>query len=287
MDRSPFDWAAEEPLGDRPPDMSSVAGIFDLTGRTAVITGAASGQGRSAAMVLSSAGARLFLGDVDVPGVEETAGLVAGAGGQAVAVRTDVSKRPDVQALIDRAVTESGKVDVMANVAGIPFEKLLLDTTEEELDRVLAINMKGVFYGCQAAMKVMMEQQSGSIINISSGIIDGNGSPYGAYGISKAGVAMMTRFVAKEAGAYGVRANCVAPGLIDTPFLDRMFQGADGSVDLDTRQAYTERIRSTSPLGMVGTPDHIAHAILWLASDASEFVTGQIIRPNGGNSTPW
>ncbi len=265
-----------------------VTKLFDLSGRTAVLTGAASGQGRSTAMVLAKAGAKVVAGDVDLKGVEETARMVEDTGGRAIAVKADVTRRADMDALVQRAVTEFGRVDIMGNIAGVPFEKLIVDTTEADLDRILAINLKGVVFGCQAAMKVMMRQRSGNIVNISSGIIDTyGGSPYGAYGVSKAGVAMLTKILAKEAAPYGIRVNCVAPGLIDTPFLDKMFAQATGTLDTERKAAYMERVRGTSPLGMIGRPEDIAQSVLYLASDAAAFMTGQILRVNGGNSMPW
>jgi 3-oxoacyl-[acyl-carrier protein] reductase len=247
---------------------------FRLDGRVAVVTGAASGIGRATVIALSEAGAHVVAADVDEAGLKETAAL---APGQCVTVPTDVSRQADVDAAVERAVTEFGKLDVMANVAGIIVNNRIADTTEAELDRVLGVNLKGVLFGCQAAMRAMTG--GGSIINMASAAIDQPAPGLVSYAISKAGVAMLTRVAAQEGGRAGIRVNAVAPGFVLTPMTRR---GGE-----ERTAAVSEQMRRISPLGAVGQPEDIAAAVLYLASDASAFVTGQILRPNGGTAMPW
>jgi 3-oxoacyl-[acyl-carrier protein] reductase len=247
---------------------------FRLDGKVAVVTGAASGIGRATAAVFSDAGARLVLADVDETGLEQTANMVA----EAVLVRTDVSKKADVDALVQRAVDHFGALDVMANIAGVLLYRSLMDTDETDLDRVLAVNLKGVFFGCQAALRVMGERGGGSVVNMASAAIDQPGSRVAAYSISKAGVAMTTRIAALDGGPLGVRVNAVAPGFIVTPMTQRD--------DPDQMESVVNAVRAGTPLRTTGEPTDIANAVLYLASDASRFVTGHIIRANGGIAMP-
>jgi 3-oxoacyl-[acyl-carrier protein] reductase len=212
--------------------------------------------------------------------------LIEKDGGTAWAVQTDVSRAAEVDALVARAVDETGRLDIMGNVAGIMHESMVVETTEADLDRVLGINLKGVFFGCQAAARVMSEQGSGSIINMASGAIDTPAPRIVCYAIAKAGVAQLTKTLAREVGANGVRVNAIAPGFVLTGMTGRHFINPDGTIDEARKQATIEPMSRMSPLGIVGEPDDIAYAVLYLASDASRFVTGQILRPNGGVVMP-
>ena len=247
---------------------------FRLDGRVAVVTGAASGIGRATAIALSWAGASVVLADLDESGLAEAATQIEGAH---VTVPTDVSKRGDVVALVDRAFSEFGRLDVMANVAGIIVNNSIVDTTEDELDRVLSINLKGVFFGCQVALGAMTD--GGSVINMASAAIDTPAPGLASYAMSKAAVAMLTRTAAQEGGRAGVRVNAIAPGFVATPMTKR---GGE-----ERFAAVAAQMRRISPIGAVGEPEDIANAVLFLASDASRFITGQILRPNGGAAMPW
>ena len=178
---------------------------FDLSDRVAVLTGAASGIGRATAQVLAGAGATIVLGDIDEKGAQATADAIASQGGKALPLRTDVTNRADVDALVDRAAGEYGQVDIMGNIAGVPHNKMVADCSDEEFERILAINLKSCFYGCQAAMRVMAPNKSGNIINISSGAIDTPAPTLACYGMTKAAVAMLTKTLAWEAGPLGIR----------------------------------------------------------------------------------
>ena len=176
----------------------------------------------------------------------------------------------------------------MVNNAAIIVDSPILDTTEEDLDRVHAVNFKGVFFGCQAAGRVMAEQRSGSIINMASGAIDIPTPNLVSYATAKAAVAQLSRTLAMELATQHVRVNAIAPGWIDTPMNERHARRPDGTLDLDKQREYVEkRGKKLSPMGIPGEPDDIAFAALYLASPAAKFVTGIVMRPNGGSTMPW
>ena len=199
----------------------------------------------------------------------------------------DVSRRSDVQALVDGVVGDLGRLDIMANVAGIISQSSILDLAEEEFDRILSVNLKGVLFGCQAAGAVMVGRGSGSIINMASSAVDGPTPGLVSYSVSKVGVVQITRTLAAEIGPKGVRVNAIAPGLIETNMTQRHYRNSDGTIDEARRQATLTPMRAISPLGLIGSPEDIGWAVLYLASDAARFVTGQILRPNGGAGMPW
>jgi len=257
-------------------------GIFDLSGRTAVVTGGAAGIGRATAEVLAGAGANVVVGDVSP--TDDTVRAIAEAGGKAVGQRCDVSSRDQVDALVDRAVAEFGRLDAMCNVAGIASDGVLAEATEEELDRVIGVNLKGVLFGCQAALRVMIPQGSGSIVNVSSTAIDTPAPKYGLYAITKAGVAMLTKTLAFENGRYGIRVNAIAPGVTISGFTARHIYEPDGTVNQERYDQFVSQMKRLSPLGIVGEPADQAYLILYLVSDAARYSTGNIWRANGGQS---
>ncbi|MFF4490244.1 SDR family NAD(P)-dependent oxidoreductase [Streptomyces sp. NPDC001544] len=249
---------------------------YDLTGRTAFVTGAASGIGRASAVLLAEAGATVHCADRDAQGLQGTAALIEDRGGSVRTHLVDVTDR----AALGEAVASCDRLDVMAAIAGIMHRSLVLDTRDEDLDRVLDVNFKGVLYACQAAGRLMLARKiRGSIITMASGAIDTGGKELLCYGAAKAAVVQLTKTLATEIGPYGIRVNAVAPGWIRTP----MTIPHD-----DPTQRHPESLMShMSPLRRVGKADDVAHAVLYLASDASSFTTGQILRPNGGVAMPW
>jgi 3-oxoacyl-[acyl-carrier protein] reductase len=262
-----------------------LADMFGLNDQVAVVTGAASGIGAAAAQLMAAAGASVVVGDIDAEGVERTAEKIAADGGRAVAQRTDTTRRSDVDALVARAVSEYGRLDIMANVAGVGHALPVRDITEEDFDRLMAINLKGVLFGCQAALEVMIPQKSGSILNVASAVID---SPYpnqGLYGMTKAGVTFMSQVLAAEAGPHGIRVNVLAPGATPTNFAS--FRYPDGKIDPEKEAAVQEAMRQITPLGFIGDAADQAAMILFLVSPASRWVSGNIFRVNGGQSRPW
>jgi 3-oxoacyl-[acyl-carrier protein] reductase len=259
---------------------------FSLEGRTAAITGAASGIGRETARVLAEAGARLVLADIDEAGLAQTAALLGNAGAPPIMRRLDVADRAAVEALADEAARATGRLDVWVNAAGALLNRPILEVAEPDMDRLLNVNQKGVYWGCAAAGRVMRAAGRGSIVNVSSAGADTSPPDVSVYAMTKAAVNALTRSAAKEFGVFGVRVNAVAPGFIDTPMVSWRFRNADGSIDPEKHEATLQQMAKVSPLGVTGTPRDIALAILYLAADASRFVTGQIVRPNGGVVMP-
>lgn len=251
---------------------------YDLTGRAALVTGAASGIGRATAALLAQAGAAVVCADIDDAGARETARRITDAGGTAEAVRVDVADRAQVASAVAATVSAHGRLDVMANIAGIMHSSSVLDTDDADLDRVLAVNFKGVLHGCREAARAMIPRGAGAIVNMASGAIDTGAPGLLCYSAAKAAVVQLTRTLATEVGPSGIRVNAVAPGFVRTA----MTRHHD-----DPRKSFEAPVLRMTPLGRVGEPEDVAHAVLHLASDAASFVTGQILRPNGGVAMPW
>jgi 3-oxoacyl-[acyl-carrier protein] reductase len=265
---------------ERPLLSESLARQFSLKGRTAVITGAAGGIGRQAAVTFTEAGADVVLADVGVDGLEETAELVGAAGGRATVVPTDVSDRAAVNALAVAAIKATGRLDVWANVAGIIRNAMIVDATPEDVEAVTRVNLWGTYWGIAAAGRAM--KNGGSIINVSSAGGEMPAPTLSIYAMTKAGVSHLTRCAATELGPANVRVNAIAPGFTDTPMVQRNWTRPDGTVDEQARDALLEARAAQSPLHITATPEDQTWAMLYLASDASRFVTGQVLRPNGG-----
>ncbi|MHB8429790.1 MAG: SDR family NAD(P)-dependent oxidoreductase [Acidimicrobiales bacterium] len=264
-------------------DATNLIQSFRIDGKVAVVTGAGSGIGRACALALAGAGATVVCVDVDATGANRTAEAITEAGGSSSGERVDVSHRNEVEALATRVAAELGSVDVWCNIAGIMVEGPVLDATEEDLDRIIAVNLKGVFFGCQAAGRVMTGQHGGgSIVNASSAAADTPSPNIGCYAICKAGVVQLTKSMATEVGKHHVRVNAVAPGFVLTAMTGRYFVRPDGTVDEAMRNAVVEPMRKHTPLRSIGEPEDIAASVLFLASDAARFMTGQVLRPNGG-----
>lgn len=253
---------------------------FSLHGRTAVITGAAGGIGRQAAITFTQAGANVLIADVGVAGLEETAEMVATAGGKATVVPTDVSDRDQVNALADAAIKTHGRLDIWANVAGVIRYMNIVDATPEDVEFITKVNLWGTYWGVAAAGRTMTN--GGSIINVSSAGGDMPAPTLSIYAMTKAAVSHLTRCAAVELGANDIRVNAIAPGFTDTPMVQGRWTNADGSIDEAERESYTTTRAAQSPLGTIATAEDQSWAMLYLASDASRFVTGQVIRPNGG-----
>ncbi|WNI28849.1 SDR family NAD(P)-dependent oxidoreductase [Streptomyces sp. ITFR-6] len=249
---------------------------YDLTGRSAFVTGAAGGIGRACAVLLSEAGATVHCADLDANGLRETLELITAAGGEAHTHPLDVTDRDQVRA----AVAGAGDLDILAAVAGIMHTSSVLETTDEDLDRVLSVNFKGVLYACQEVARTMLAREApGSLITMASGAVDAASPGLLCYSAAKAAVVQLTRTLATELGPHSIRVNAVAPGWVRTPMTARH--------DAEQQHRAEATMARISPLGRVGEPMDVAHTVLHLASGASAFMTGQILRPNGGVAMPW
>jgi len=266
---------------------------FRLDGKVAVITGAASGIGAATAELFAQAGAQVVGGDINPQAGQATveriaqAGAQGSAGAQAVFVETDVTRREQVDALVDRALAEFGRVDIVANIAGAMFPGLLEDVKDDQIDAGIDLNLRSVIYGCQAGVRAMKDQGSGVILNVSSGAIDLAYEGIGIYAFTKASVAMLTMTLAKEVGKYGLRVNAIAPGSTLTPFTTWRLYRDDGSLDQAAYDEFIEFAKGMSPLGVYGEALDQAYLMLYLASDAGRFCHGNIFRSNGGQTMMW
>ena len=246
-----------------------------LDGKVALITGAASGQGRAASVLFASEGARIVVVDVNDDGAAETVGLVEDVGGEARWVHADVSRRADCDAMVAAAVEAFGGLDVLYNNAAVQMSGRLVDTTEEQWDLTIATNLSAIFWACRAAMPHLADGAGGSIVNTASvlGLIGSEG--YAAYGAAKAGLIALTRQLAVE-HAPKVRANVIAPGSIDTPRFRKV------AATMDDPDAYVDGLTKVIPGRRLGTADDIARLALFLASDASAYTSGAVFPCDGG-----
>jgi 3-oxoacyl-[acyl-carrier protein] reductase len=252
---------------------------FGVAGRVAIVTGAARGIGLGVVELLAQLGARVVAADVIAGGHEA---LAARSEGRIVAAHADVSKRAAFDALVDTAVRRFGRLDVLANVAGVLRVAPTLEMSEEDVDLLLAVNLKGVLNGCRSAAAAMARTGGGAIVNVASSAAYHPYPHYGIYGASKAGVVALTRVLAHELARSGIRVNAIAPGMVDTRMAGRRYRNADGTQTAEQRAAMLAEMKERSPLGVPGEPRDIAQAVVYLASDASRYTTGQVLHPNGG-----
>jgi NAD(P)-dependent dehydrogenase (short-subunit alcohol dehydrogenase family) len=248
----------------------------NLDGKTALVTGGGSGIGRAASLAYAREGARVVVADVNVEGGEETIQLIKEAGGEAILVHADVARPEDTQAMVAQAVEAFGSLDCAFNNAGISGgreRRLTGDYLEEDWDRVIAVNLKGVWLCMKAEIPQMLKQGGGSIVNTASimGLISTSGSV--AYTAAKHGVVGLTKTAALEYAKQGIRVNAVCPGYIHTPMVQPR---------LDSVEGYEDRLKARHPVGRLGEPSEIAEAVLWLSSDAASFVTGHNMSVDGG-----
>ena len=245
-----------------------------VAGKVALVTGGASGIGRATALTFAREGAKLIIADMNEEGGHQTVHMIMEKGGEAIFVRTDVSKAVEVQALISQAVKTYGRLDCAHNNAGISGggRALTAEYPEDRWQQVIAVNLTGVWLCMKYEMVQMLLQGGGSIVNTASaaGLV---GLPYAsAYVASKHGVVGLTKTAALEYAQQGIRVNCVCPGVIHTPMTER------GLSDPERRA----RIIAMEPIGRVGAPEEVAEAVVWLCSDAASFVTGHAMSVDGG-----
>ena len=244
-----------------------------LEGKVALISGGARGQGAAEAKLFAGEGAKVVFGDILDDLGKQVEAEIHEVGGEALYIHLDVTNAADWASAVEAAVSRYGRLDVLVNNAGITIRKNVEDTTEEDWDRIMAINAKGVFLGTKQAIPAMRESGGGSIVNISStaGLV---GSPYSgaSYAATKGAVRLFTKATAIQYAKEGIRCNSVHPGLLETPMTQDML------ADAAHREERTQRI----PLGRVGTAEDVANGVLYLASDEASFVTGSELVIDGG-----
>ncbi len=241
-----------------------------VSGKVVLVTGASRGIGRAVAEALAAAGAAVVLGARDEAKLAEAVDAIVSAGGRASAVSLDVCHRESVDAALAAVLQRHGRIDGLVNNAGITRDNLLLRMKAEEWEAVLATNLTGVYHCTQAALRPMLKQRSGRIVNVTSVVgITGNAGQAN-YAASKAGVIGFTKSIAREVASRAITVNAVAPGFIDTEMTAAMTDKAK------------EAVASSIPMGRVGKPEDVAGAALFLLSDAAAYVTGQVLGVDGG-----
>lgn len=249
-----------------------------LKGKVSLITGAGSGIGRATALLFAREGALVVAADKDEQQLEKTKKLIHQEGGKCEAKFVDVSQEAQVANAIATVVNTWGQLDILFNNAGISLLKPVTDTTEAEWDKLFNVNLKGVFFGCKHAIPHMAKQGKGAIVNTASELAIVAQPLYGAYCATKAGVLALTRVLALEWAAKGIRINAVCPGPVATPMLQAEFDLADNPLD-------EEKLAIKSiPAGRLGTPEDIARVALFLASEDAQFVHGAAIVADGGKT---
>jgi NAD(P)-dependent dehydrogenase (short-subunit alcohol dehydrogenase family) len=254
---------------------------MQLEGQVALVTGGGSGIGRAISLGLAAEGAGIVIADIDEEAAAETVRLVEATGRPALAVRTDVAHKPDVERLVAAALAQFGRIDILVNDAAIGGGPRILDMDEDYWDRVIAVDLKGPFLTSQAVARHMVARGGGGrIVNISSGSGVRSGLGTGAYSAAKAGLLALTRSLATELGEHNILANAVAPGFTDTPMARRAHP-----TDADLLARVTSG-RSANVLGRYGRPEEIAAAVVFLCLPTSAYITGQTLHVNGGSWMP-
>ncbi|PFO04741.1 short-chain dehydrogenase [Bacillus sp. AFS076308] len=247
-----------------------------LSEKTAIVTGGGSGIGRAAALRFAKEGAKVVVADIDSIDGEETANYIREHEGSSIFVKTDVADPEQIKRLIETTTGTFGGLHIMFNNAGVGNSEVRsVDLSVEEWDRVVDINLKGVFLGIKYAVPALIKSGGGSIINTSS-LLGLKGQKFvSAYNASKAGVVVLTQNAALEYGKYNIRVNAIAPGVIDTKIIDNWKQN----------ERKWPIISRANALGRIGTPEEVANAVLFLASDAASFITGATLSVDGGGLT--
>ncbi len=241
-----------------------------LSGKIALITGAAQGIGKAIALLFAQNGADIIVADIHLEKAQETAKEIQTIGQRAMAIKVDVANLNDVEQMVQSILERFGQIDILINNAGIARDKLILRMTEEDWDAVLNINLKGTFICTKVAIKPMAKRRYGKIVNIASvvGLMGNVGQAN--YAASKAGVIGFTKTIAREFAQRGINVNAIAPGYIETPMTDAI------------PEKVKEEMKRRIPMERLGRPEDVAEGALFLVSEASSYITGQVLNVNGG-----
>jgi NAD(P)-dependent dehydrogenase (short-subunit alcohol dehydrogenase family) len=252
----------------------------NFSGKVAFVTGAAGGIGRATALAFARAGASVVVTDVAEKENQETARMIEEIGGRVLAIRCDVRRAEDVMTALDKTVETFGRLDSAFNNAGIEqLPKAMIDVTEEEWDRIIGIDLRGVFLGMKYEIPLMLKQGGGAIVNTSSGAGIKAFKDQAAYVAVKHGVIGLTKAAALDYASQNIRINAVCPGIVDTPMMDRF-----GGGTVEGKERELAGAAAAEPIGRAGKPDEIAAAVLWLCSEAASFVVGSAMVVDGGHS---
>ena len=251
--------------------MQNVKNLLSLEGKAALVTGGGGGLGGAMALAMAQAGADIVLFDLSAESMKKCASLIENENRRCVMTTGDVRRLDDIEQAVQAVVTNFGRMDIAVNSAGVNIRKPALEYTEEEWSRIIDINLKGLYFCCLKEARVMKDLGAGRIINISS-LTSENGLPHRSiYGASKGGVTATSRIMAAEWAPFGITVNCIGPGHMLTPLTETYFATSAG-----------EKILSQIPLGRFGVSDDLAGAVVFLASEASAYITGQTIYIDGG-----
>ena len=238
--------------------------------QVALVTGAGRGIGQAIAVILAKEGSDIIVNDVDSGSAEQTAEIIHSVGVKTLVSGANIVERHEVQTMFDSIKNQFGRLDILVNNAGITRDNLLVKMSEEEWDQVMAVNLKGVFNCTQFAAKMMVEQNAGKIVNVSSASGQMGNIGQVNYATSKAGIIGMTKTLAKELARFNINVNAIAPGFIDTPMTAKV------------PDKVKNMIKASIPLNRFGQPEDVAKAVKFLASEESDYITGQVISCNGG-----
>ena len=241
-----------------------------LTGKVALVTGAAQGIGKAVALLLARHGADIVVSDINLEKAEETVREIESIGSKAMAIKVNVASLSDVERMVEAILEKFGKIDILVNNAGITRDKLILRMTEEDWDSVLDVNLKGTFNCTKAVVRHMSKQRSGKIVSIASVVGEMGNAGQVNYSASKAGVIGLTKTIAREFARRGINVNAIAPGYIETPMTEVL------------TEKVKEELKRLIPMERLGKPEDVAEAVLFLVSEQSNYITGQVLKVNGG-----
>lgn len=241
-----------------------------LEDKVAIVTGAAQGIGKAIALLLAKEGAHIVVSDINLAKAQETAHEIEALGRKAMPIQVNVASLEDVEKMVAAVIERFGRIDILVNNAGITRDRLILRMTEEDWDAVLDVNLKGTFHCTKAVLRHMAKQKSGKIVSIASVVGEMGNAGQGNYAASKAGVIGFTKSMAREFAQRGININAVAPGYIETSMTDAIPEAAK------------EEWKRWIPMQRFGQPEDVAQAVLFLVSEASNYITGQVLNVNGG-----